>query len=96
MKNNIEELNSGELIQNFPNPFNQKTEIWFKVEKPANITVNVFDYTGKLVSSINEGNVSGGNHIVHFNNNNLSPGLYFYTLVVDGNSSDSKKMTILK
>ncbi|MCD4697907.1 MAG: right-handed parallel beta-helix repeat-containing protein, partial [Bacteroidales bacterium] len=96
MKGNIEALNSGELVQNFPNPFNNQTEIWFKVEKPANVTINIFDYTGKLVSSINEGMVTGGNHKVLFTNRNLSPGLYFFTLVTDGINSDTKKMTIMK
>ncbi|MCD4698612.1 MAG: T9SS type A sorting domain-containing protein [Bacteroidales bacterium] len=96
MKNNIERLGSGELIQNFPNPFSSHTDIWFKIDKPANVTLNIFDYSGKLISTINEGEVSGGNHNVTFDKKDLSPGLYFYTLVTDGIISDTKKMTVMK
>ena len=96
MKQSIESLGSGKLVQNFPNPFNNQTEIWFKLEKPANVTLNIYDYSGKLISSINEGEVTGGNHNVEYSNKDLSPGLYFYTLVTDGIISDTKKMTVMK
>lgn len=96
LKNKIETLGSGELIQNYPNPFNNQTEIWFKLDGPANVSLNIYDYSGKLISSINEGEVSGGNHNVAYSNKDLSPGLYFYTLVTDGIISDTKKMTVIK
>jgi hypothetical protein len=96
MKENIESLQSGELIQNFPNPFKENTEIWFKIEKPANIVINVYDYTGHLVNSIDKGLMTGGNHKVLFVNENLAPGLYFYNLVTDGNTTDTKKMTLIR
>ncbi len=96
LKNKIETMGSGELIQNYPNPFNNQTEIWFKLDKPANVILNFYDYSGKLIHSINEGEVSGGNHNVVYSNKNLSPGLYFYTLVTDGIITDTKKMTVLK
>jgi len=88
-------LKQGELMQNLPNPFAQTTEIWYKLNRPANVSIHIFDYTGKLISTKNVGNVSGGNHSVTFKNKDLSPGLYFYTLVSDGINSDTKKMTVI-
>jgi hypothetical protein len=96
MKENIESLQSGELIQNFPNPFNRITEIWYTTEKPASAIINVYDYTGKMVCSLDQGIVTGGNHKVLFVNENLSPGLYFYNLILDGIKTDTKKMTLMR
>jgi tetratricopeptide (TPR) repeat protein len=96
LKNKIGTLGSGELIQNYPNPFNNQTEIWFKLDRPANVILNVYNFSGKLISSINEGEVTGGNHNVVYSNKELSPGLYFYTLVTDGIISDTKKMTLIR
>jgi len=95
-KSALVSLKQGELMQNLPNPFSKTTEIWYKIDRPANVTINIFDYTGKIVNTINEGNESGGNHSVTFENKNLSPGLYFYTLSMDGVCTDTKKMTILR
>jgi hypothetical protein len=96
IKQSINTLNSGELLQNVPNPFNGTTHIWFKLAEESSVTVIVYDYTGKEVSVINSGSLKSGNHSVEFNSANLPSGIYFFTLEVNGIKTDTKKMTLMR
>ena len=96
MKDNINSLKSGELMQNVPNPFNGTTQLWYKLEEEANVCLNVYDYTGKNITTINCGTQTEGSHFVEFNSAGLPAGIYFYSLEVNGKISDSKKMNIIK
>jgi hypothetical protein len=96
MKQSLSTLKTGELLQNVPNPFNGTTQIWFKLTEESNVSVTIYDYTGKEVSVITPGSLKSGNHSVQFNSANLSTGIYFYSLEVNGTKTDTKKMTLMK
>ena len=87
------------LMQNYPNPFNPSTVINYELPYNANVTVKVFDITGKKVASLFSGYQNEGKHSVQFNASNLSSGVYFYRLnVVNGSNSITKvnKMILTK
>jgi hypothetical protein len=96
MKESIVSLKDGELMQNVPNPFNGSTQIWYKLENESAVQLNIYNYTGQLISTINEGFKTKGNHHIGFNANGLKSGIYFYSISINGQTTDSKKMTILK
>jgi tetratricopeptide (TPR) repeat protein len=96
MKESINALKTGELLQNVPNPFNNTTQIWYKLEDEASVSLSVYDYTGKKVSAINPGKQDKGSHFMEFSSEGLPSGIYFYTLEVNGKLSDSKKMTVMR
>lgn len=96
MKQNIATLNGGELLQNVPNPFKGNTQIWYKLENESAVQLKVFNYTGQLVRSINEGYKTKGNHYIDFNASGLKNGIYFYSISINGQATDTKKMTIMK
>ena len=83
------------LYQNYPNPFNPTTTINFSLPKEQNVTLQVFDITGKTVATLISGKVQGGNNSIQFNANNLPSGIYFYKLTAE-NFSESKRMILLK
>lgn len=87
------------LMQNYPNPFNPSTVINYELPYSANVTVKVYDISGKEVASLFNGFQAEGNHSVQFNASNLSSGVYFYRLnVVNGTNSITKvnKMILTK
>jgi flagellar hook assembly protein FlgD len=96
MKGNLAELKEGELLQNVPNPFSGITEIWYKLENEATIQLNIYNYTGQLIKSIDEGIQPKGTHFIKFDSAGLNNGIYLYSISINGNTTDSKKMTIMK
>jgi hypothetical protein len=53
----------------------------------------VYDVTGQLVESVDQGTQVAGQHSVNLNTTGYAPGVYFYTLNVDG-VKVTKKMVI--
>jgi hypothetical protein len=96
MKQSLSALKTGELLQNVPNPFKGTTQIWFKLTEESNVSVTIYDYTGKEVSVISPGSLSSGNHSIEFNSANLPSGIYFYSLEVNSIKTDTKKMTLMR
>jgi len=89
-------INSPSSIGNvdvFPNPSNTNTNININLVKSENVTVNVYDMAGALVSSENEGQLGEGQHIVDLNTANLANGMYFVK-VAAGQSVQTIKVTV--
>ncbi|MCI0715698.1 MAG: T9SS type A sorting domain-containing protein [Chlorobi bacterium] len=84
-----------ELKQNFPNPFNPNTMIRFSVPKSGHVSLEVFDISGKRVSSLLDGELKTGSYKFDFNASVLSSGVYFYKLIAAG-FTDTKKMVLIK
>jgi len=96
MKGNIAALKEGELLQNVPNPFIGSTQIWYKLNTKSNVRLRVYNYTGQLINTINEGAKTKGTHHIDFDASGLKNGIYFYSISINGQTTDSKKMTIIK
>lgn len=86
--------NSAALGQNIPNPFNQETAI--KVSVPSGISkasLIIYSMDGK---QIREFILSPGNQTVTVNGISLPAGQYQYNLVLDGKTTDSHKMIVVR
>lgn len=83
------------LEQNIPNPANGNTVIHYSIENAANVSLSVFDVTGKQVMNFNQGHQNSGEYQVEINAENLQAGVYFYTLNVNGNQV-TRRMVITK
>ncbi len=66
--------------QNFPNPFNPTTEIWFKLGDDSIIRLKLYDVLGREIKTLAEGNYSNGYHRLTLNANDISSGVYTYKL----------------
>ena len=67
----------------------------YKLAKNSFVTLDVYDMLGKHVAKLVNAYQSSGNYNQKFAAENLSGGVYFYTLKVDGFIS-SKKMILIK
>lgn len=88
--------NSAELYQNYPNPFNPETVIRFDLRESKFISLKIFDILGNEITSLLNEKKNSGNYEVKFDGSNLSGGVYFYRLIADGISVDTKSMILLK
>jgi len=83
-----------QLLQNIPNPFGETTTIpYFLSQNTQNAYIVVYDDTGKTIEKhslpVTEG---AANLELSLMKTNFIPGIYSYSLVVDGILIDSKKM----
>jgi len=85
--------NGLKLLQNYPNPFNGNTIIEFELEQAQDVLIELRDIEGKLILSKDFGLLNQGPQRWNFDGNNLSAGLYTYTLITE-NASISKKMLV--
>ena len=81
------------VSQNYPNPFNGKSTITVNLQKPANLSMKVYDMLGQQVLDIQRGNVSAGTYYFQVDGSRMQDGVYFYT-VKAGNNSVTKKMVV--
>jgi hypothetical protein len=87
--------NKYELNQNFPNPFNHSTTIYYALPKQTHVSIKVFNIRGQVVASVLDGIVDAGHQFATFTPKNLASGAYFYQLKT-GDFTETKKMLILK
>lgn len=88
------------LEQNYPNPFNPSTTIKYSIpldekRETEYVHLMVFDILGKEVAVLVNENQKPGNYEVKWNAENISSGIYFYQLRVNG-LSDIRKMILLR
>ncbi|NOY37155.1 MAG: T9SS type A sorting domain-containing protein [Chlorobi bacterium] len=83
------------LFQNAPNPFQNDTEIKYKLAFDVQEAVlYVYDLQGKEIKSYRLTGNGLGNVIIK--GNELEPGMYIYSLVVDKQLIDTKRMIITR
>jgi hypothetical protein len=84
-----------ELSQNYPNPFNPVTNVKFAIPKDGNVSLKIYDITGRLVAVYLEGLVKAGYYNAEIDGTDLSSGVYFYTLSAK-DFVETKKMVLVK
>lgn len=86
---------SFEMHQNYPNPFNAETTIFYTLPESGFVYIDVYNTAGEHIESLVNTFQSPGKYFVHFNEHQLSSGLYFYKLQVN-DFIDVKKMLLLR
>ncbi len=83
------------LMQNYPNPFNPSTRIRFDIAKSSNVTLKIYDASGKEVLKVTDAFMNAGSYSFEWNASRFASGIYFYKLTAGG-FTDVKKMILIK
>jgi hypothetical protein len=89
-----------ELSQNYPNPFNPSTTIHYSIPEDAQVIIQIYDITGRIVKTLSNTRQSAGDYNVRWEGDNssgseVSAGMYFLKLNA-GSYSNTIKMMLLK
>jgi flagellar hook assembly protein FlgD len=94
------------MSQNYPNPFNPITTLKYELPERSRIKLQIFDISGRLVSTITDNEQTAGIHITQWRGTNeqgetVSSGMYFIRLEAQSRISDkhfqkSQKIILLK
>ncbi len=83
------------LYQNYPNPLNGTGNIDYFLNHRDVITLRVYDMTGKLLNSYEQGTVEPGVHSIEIDGRNFKAGVYYYILQGRVSGSKSQKMMVI-
>jgi len=92
------------LAQNYPNPFNPETTIQYELTVDAEVSLKIFDVSGKFVATLENAAKQAGTYSAVWSGRNengarVASGIYFYRLKIKATgktSTLSRKMTLLK
>jgi len=93
------------LLQNYPNPFNPETWIPFHLAQEADVSVRIYDASGKLIRTLSLGHREAGFYVakgkaVYWNGKSdageeVASGVYFYSIKA-GDFSATRKLIVRK
>ncbi len=83
------------LDQNIPNPFNNSSSISYYIPSGKhNAQLMITDASGHALKTYNISSSGFGKQIIY--GNELTSGMYQYSLLIDGKLIDTKKMALVK
>ncbi|MCK5620433.1 MAG: T9SS type A sorting domain-containing protein, partial [Candidatus Krumholzibacteria bacterium] len=89
------------LGQNYPNPFNPTNTIRYSIDKPAHVSLKIYNVAGQLVKTLVDGFQSPGKvepltwDGMNDKGQRVSSGVYFYRMVTK-NFARTRKMVLLQ
>jgi hypothetical protein len=82
-----------DIIVAYPNPTTGKTTIAVNLLTAGHTNISVSGVLGERVAQLHDGHLSAGKHEFEFNGQNLTPGLYTYSVTHNG-ARVTKKLLI--
>jgi hypothetical protein len=77
----------------YPNPASNAVNISFVQMEETNVSAGIYDLTGRMVKSFDQGVVSKGDQIIRLATEDINPGLYLIQIEI-GQNTYSYKLTI--
>ena len=81
------------LINCLPNPFNGHTNLYFNFPDKADINLQIFDISGRVMHSY-DFHKEEGQRSIELDLSQSPSGIYYYALYVDGFYKESNKMVL--
>lgn len=83
------------LHNNYPNPFNPRTQIRYSLSSPTYVEISIWNALGERIINLVQENKAAGEHISIFNATDLSSGIY-YALMKAAETVQIQKMILVK
>lgn len=80
----------------YPNPFFDRAILGVQLPNDGNVTVRLFDATGRLIRQIENNFYQEGYHEIFIDGSKLNTGVYLYSVSFEGQNSFVKTGTIIK
>jgi len=87
------------ILTNYPNPISPNVNnltVSFSIHKQGKVKIQLFNIKGQLVSTLLNEERNIGNHTISYPVDNLSSGIYFTKLNIDGVEKEISKVVVLR
>ena len=81
------------MVTAYPNPFASSSTVKYRVTQASNVTINIFNESGKRVSTLLNRKEAPGTYSVQWNSGSLPKGIYFINASVNGQTVQTVKVT---
>ena len=85
-----ERVSTEQSLNNYPNPFENKTTISYTLAANSPVELYVMDILGNKIATIESGNKASGKHLVEFDATDLASGIYMLQLKTNTKTSTTK------
>ena len=82
------------LSECYPNPFNATTRLSFGLPEASQVTIGVYDLSGRLIAKLDEGELNAGTHSAIWESGSASTGVYLIRMEAAGFSAVRKVMLL--
>ncbi len=79
----------------YPNPFNPSTSLSFSLPQTSDVSLKLFDVTGRNVATLAIGEYAAGSHRLNWNAESFASGTYFARMQTGG-YSHTQKLHLIK
>ena len=86
----VEKTNNTNTVTIYPNPVKDIANVSLTLKQSGNVVVDVTNMVGQVVLSLNKGNMNAGASQFSFNVSNLTSGVYFATVTINGEKITKK------
>ncbi len=83
------------FIHNFPNPFNEVTNFYYRLPVAGHAKLSVYNETGQLIATLRDEFQTSGSHQIVWDARHLCSGIYWLQIVM-GDFIQSKKCMLIK
>jgi hypothetical protein len=84
------------LQQNFPNPFNPSTNVFFDTPVEGEVSIDVFDLIGRKCKSVFSGSVQPGRHVVRVDMGEFADGPYLIRATFPDGSVQARRSLLMR
>jgi len=86
------EEDASNALDVYPNPFSTTAVISFSLSENSHTVIELYDLSGKKISTVLDENLDAGDHSIELNRNQLADGIYLVQLKTDDQVSTMKIM----
>ncbi len=90
IKDNIIVKNPESNLRVYPNPASSTTTLDYALTDASNVTLQVYDMNGRLLSSLDKGRQSSGQHSLQMNVQNMKSGVYMIRIITNKSTNTAK------
>jgi hypothetical protein len=83
----LSSVSEGLFMTNYPNPFRETTMISYNIPEAGNVSLVVYNKLGQVVETLVSTRQDAGTYQVEFSRTDLTPGAYFYRIIVEGEAN---------
>jgi hypothetical protein len=83
------------LAQNYPNPFERETTVWYDLAERVPVTLTLYDPLGRPVRTLVDEEQGPGRYVVTVSGAGLSSGVYVYRLRA-GAYTQARRMVLVR